>query len=130
MRELDKGIEMSRTSKSYFSFSARVLIFALTLYSTSAAASFDGSWSVSIVTQRGAGVCDSGASLPIMVSNGRVVSGGGVSVSGQVANSGGINVVVGDGVRRATGSGRLSETSGSGTWRGSLCSGTWTAQKV
>jgi len=28
----------------------------------------------------------------------------------------------------AVGHGRLTATSGSGTWRGAMCSGTWTAQ--
>ena len=34
------------------------------------------------------------------------------------------------GVKRAVGFGRLSGSSGSGTWRAALCSGTWTAQRT
>jgi hypothetical protein len=34
------------------------------------------------------------------------------------------------GIKRAVGFGHLSGTSGSGTWRGPICSGTWTAQKI
>jgi len=36
---------------------------------------------------------------------------------------------VASGMKRAVGTGRLSGTSGSGTWRAALCSGTWTAQR-
>jgi hypothetical protein len=110
--------------------SARILFALVSLASMpAAAATFDGSWSVSIVTRKG--VCDAGGSLPIQVSNGRVESGTPqVQVSGQVGSNGGISVALATGVRRATGSGTLSETSGSGTWRAPLCSGTWTAQRI
>ena len=112
-------------------FAAVALLAVTALGSTPAAAdSFDGTWTVNIVTRKGVGICDSGGTLPILVSNGRVASSGQIAVNGQVAQSGGSSVVVGQGVRRATGSGRLGETSGSGTWRGSMCSGTWTAQKI
>ena len=40
-------------------------------------------------------------------------------------------VVVGDGVRKANGSGKLSATSGAGTWSGGggICSGSWVAER-
>jgi hypothetical protein len=38
-------------------------------------------------------------------------------------------VTLASGVKRAVGSGVLMGTSGSGTWRAALCSGTWTAQR-
>jgi hypothetical protein len=94
-----------------------------------AAAPFDGSWTVNIATESGA--CKSG-SLPIEVRDGKIVSGNPVvNVQGQVADSGGLRVSVGDGVRKANGSGKLSGTSGSGTWKGGggICSGTWVAQR-
>jgi len=110
---------------------AGTLLSALSLGTTPAAAdtaAFDGSWSVRIITQHGA--CDSGASVPIRVSHGSIASDlSVVKVSGQVASSGALNVNVGDGLKHASGVGRLSETSGSGTWRGGPCSGIWTAQK-
>lgn len=108
---------------------ARLLLYLASLAGTpAAAASFDGLWTVNITTQRGS--CESGSSLPIQVSDGRVASStSAVTVSGQVATSGGITVVVVNGLKRASGSGRLSETSGAGTWHGGLCSGTWVAQK-
>lgn len=110
---------------------SRALLVALSVASTPAAAStasFDGSWSVRIVTQRGS--CDSGSSLPIRVANGVVASDlAVVKVSGQVAANGVLNVSVGQGLKRANGTGRLSESGGSGTWSGGPCSGTWTAQR-
>ena len=92
------------------------------------AASFDGNWNVNITTRTG--TCQSGASLPIRISNGRVESGSAVAVSGRVADSGGIVVAVSTGLKSATGSGRLAATAGSGTWHGGPCSGTWTAQRL
>jgi hypothetical protein len=94
-----------------------------------AAASFDGTWTVSIVTTRG--VCENGMALPIQISSGRVASGHSeVGVTGRVADSGGITVTVIQGIKRAFGIGRLADASGSGTWRGGPCSGTWTAQRI
>lgn len=94
-----------------------------------AAASFDGAWTVSIITTRG--VCDAGMALPIQINAGRVASGHSeVAVSGRVAETGSITVAVIQGLKRAFGSGKLADTSGSGTWRGGLCSGTWTAQRI
>jgi hypothetical protein len=94
-----------------------------------ASASFDGSWTVSIITTRG--VCDAGMALPIQISDGRVASGvSQVGVTGRVAQGGGITVTVIQGIKRAFGSGKLADASGSGTWRGGPCSGTWTAQRI
>ena len=53
-----------------------------------------------------------------------------VTASGRVADAGTINVTLSSGMKRAVGYGRLTATSGSGTWRGGLCSGTWTAQRI
>ena len=101
------------------------------LAGTPAAASsapFDGSWSVKIVTQKG--TCDSGASVPIRVTNGAIASDLSiVKASGQVAANGNLTVKVGHGLENASGVGKLSDASGSGTWKGGLCSGIWTASK-
>jgi len=53
-----------------------------------------------------------------------------MTASGRVAEAGIISVTLVSGIKRAVGSGRLTATSGSGTWRGALCSGTWTAQRI
>lgn len=112
--------------------SALALLSAFWMIGSPAAAAgepFDGSWTVSINTR--SGTCQSGT-LPIQVRDGRIVSGNPVvNVSGQVAQTGGLRVVVGDGVRKANGSGKLTGTSGSGTWSGGggICSGTWVASR-
>ena len=94
-----------------------------------AAAPFDGSWTVRIATR--SGTCQS-ATLPLEVRDGRIVSSSPVvNVSGRVAEGGGLRVVVGDGLRKANGSGKLSASNGSGTWSGGggICSGTWVAER-
>lgn len=93
------------------------------------AASFDGTWTVSIITTKGE--CDQGMALPIKISAGRIASSvSEVGVTGRVAEHGGITVTVIQGIKRAFGIGKLAEASGSGTWRGGPCSGTWTASKI
>ena len=111
--------------------SALALLSAFWMIGTPAAAAapFDGSWTVKIASNSEA--CKSGT-LPIEVREGKIVSGNPVvNVSGQVAQSGGLRVVVGDGMRKANGSGRLSASGGSGTWSGGggICTGTWVAER-
>jgi hypothetical protein len=110
---------------------AHVALCALAVVATPAAAlsePFDGSRSVKILTQKG--TCDSGATVPIRVTNGSIASDlSVVKVSGQVASNGTLSVNVGHGLEHADGVGRLTDTSGSGTWKGGMCSGTWTASK-
>jgi uncharacterized lipoprotein YajG len=93
------------------------------------AAKFDGEWNVQIVSSNAA--CTNGASVSIGISDGRVASSNAaVTASGRVADAGAINVTLTSGLKRAVGFGRLNGSSGSGTWRAALCSGTWTAQKI
>jgi hypothetical protein len=93
------------------------------------AASFDGLWSVTIVTR--SGPCDA-YRYGVIIRGGLVSSGGaGASVAGRVSSSGQVSVSVASGSQRAHGSGRLSHGRGSGTWRGQgpsgTCSGVWSA---
>ena len=75
--------------------------------------------------------CPNGASVSIDINNGKVASNDAMmSASGRVADAGSINVTLSSGMKRAVGSGHLSATSGSGTWHGAMCSGTWTAQRI
>jgi len=107
------------------------LLLASLLLATTAAAGtmFDGQWSVQIASSSSA--CTNSASVSIGISNGQVASNtASVSASGRVAEAGIINVTLSSGIKRAVGFGRLSGTSGSGTWRAALCSGTWTAQRT
>lgn len=106
------------------------LLLASTLLATPAAASttFDGQWSVQIASSNSS--CTNGASVSIGISNGQVASNtASVAASGRVADAGTISVTLSTGIKRAVGFGRLSGSSGSGTWRAAMCSGTWTAER-
>ena len=104
------------------------LLAALGFATPSAAATFDGAWNVQITSSNAA--CSNGASVSIGISNGQVASNSAtVTASGRVAEAGNISVTLSSGLKHAVGTGRLSGTSGSGTWRAALCSGTWTAQR-
>jgi hypothetical protein len=109
-------------------FIASQIALALTLpfAAPAAASSFDGSWAVHIASSNPA--CGNGQTVPIGISNGQVSSSM-VSASGRVAEGGNISVSLASGLKKATGFGHLSSTSGSGTWHGTLCSGTWTASR-
>ena len=109
---------------------ARILaLVALPVATPAAAATFDGTWNVQIASSNSA--CNAGASVSIGINNGQVASNSSmVAASGRVADAGNISVTLTSGIKRAVGFGHLSGTSGSGTWRGALCSGTWVAQRI
>jgi len=116
---------------SYFykTATAASLLAALATATPSAAATFDGDWNVQITSSNAA--CSSGASVSIEINNGQVASNStAVTASGRVADAGAIRVTLASGMKRAVGAGVLTGTSGSGTWRAALCSGTWTAQRM
>jgi hypothetical protein len=97
------------------------------------AASFDGSWSVTVVTR--SGPCDASYRYGVTIRGGAVYYAGGapVSVSGRVSPSGAVSVSVSGGGQSAYGSGRLSGNHGGGSWRGQgpsgRCSGVWSASR-
>ena len=77
--------KLTTTSRLLFSAGLCAIALAVTPAAASSAP-FDGSWSVKIVTQKG--TCDSGASVPIRVTNGAIASDLSiVKASGQVATS-------------------------------------------
>ena len=92
---------------------------------------FDGTWSVLIVTE--SGKCDRAYRYPVKIENGSVGYAGSASftVSGKVGTKGEVTVTVARGSQSANGTGRMSETDGSGTWIAGSgeCSGTWTAER-
>lgn len=96
------------------------------------AATFDGNWSVLIVTQRGP--CDA-YRYGLSIRNGIVSYEGSaaVNVAGRVNRNGGVQVRVWAGSQSASGSGRLAHGAGRGTWSGvnssGRCSGYWTAEQ-
>jgi hypothetical protein len=109
---------------------ARILLFAaMSVATPAAAATFDGEWNVQIAST--SSVCGGGATVSIGINNGQVASTNALmTASGRVADAGLISVTLISGIKRAVGWGHLTATSGSGTWRGALCSGTWTAQRI
>jgi hypothetical protein len=106
-----------------------LLLAAMWVATPAAAATFDGEWNVQIASTSTA--CPNGTTVSIGINNGKVASGNAmVTASGRVAEAGTISVTLVSGIKRAVGSGHLTATSGSGTWHGALCSGTWTAQRI
>jgi hypothetical protein len=97
--------------------------------SSYAVPAYDGLWSVSIVTEKGA--CDRGYRYPIRISNGLLANAGDVSVNiaGKVMPTGAVTVMVSAAGKSANGTGRLSGNLGEGSWSGGDCSGTWTAER-
>jgi hypothetical protein len=110
-----------------------ILTFALLASSisvTSARTIYDGRWTLSIVTERGA--CDR-YNFPVDITNGNVTFPGLVNARGRVTPKGTVRVFVSAMGKTASGSGRLSRSYGSGRWAGrsgdDRCSGTWTVQR-
>src|ERR1700693_378482 len=96
-------------------------------------ASFDGRWSVVIITD--AGTCDRSYRYGLVVSRGRMSYAGdsGVVVSGGVDPRGRVSVSRRSGQAAAQGSGRLSRSGGEGRWQGASsgarCSGRWLGER-
>ena len=94
-------------------------------------ASYNGTWSVLIVTEKG--TCDRAYRYPVKIENGSVGYAGSASfnVSGTVGDNGAVTVTVSRGSQSAKGTGRMSATDGAGTWTAGSgeCSGTWSAER-
>ena len=105
-----------------------LLLAALSAVTPASANTYDGQWNVQIASSNQS--CGSGTTVAIGINNGQVASNNAmVSASGRVAEAGTITVTLASGMKKAVGSGHLSATSGSGTWHGAMCSGTWVAQR-
>lgn len=96
-----------------------------------ARSSYDGSWDLVFVTQRGS--CDPSYNFTVNVSDGIVTHPNLVKFKGYVAKSGSVHASVTVHEKFASGTGRLFGASGRGTWSGhdgsARCSGYWTAQR-
>ena len=93
---------------------------------------FDGTWSVEVITEQGA--CDRAYRYSVIIQNGRARYGGPESfnVSGQVQQNGTVAASISRGQDSANVRGRLSGSTGTGTWStsgGRTCSGNWNAEK-
>jgi hypothetical protein len=104
---------------------------AATLRPADAVPSYDGLWSVVILTK--AGLCEPSYRYPVRIMNGHLINAGKatVQISGRVGKNGSVVVNVSSGDKTAIGTGRLAATSGAGSWTGGngLCSGTWQAER-
>jgi len=107
------------------------LLFVALAGTAHARSAYDGSWDLAFVTQRGA--CDPAYNFTVNISNGVVTHPNLVKFRGYVAKSGAVRASVTVQDKYASGSGRLSSTSGRGTWSGfagnARCSGYWSAQR-
>lgn len=110
-----------------------LLVLAGTAERPAFAASFDGNWSVVVITENG--TCDRAYRYPVRVVNGTLKYEGeaGIAITGRVDGSGKLNATISRGAQSANGTGRLSRTAGTGTWSGksknSACSGRWEAER-
>jgi hypothetical protein len=92
---------------------------------------FDGAWSVVINTH--SGPCDPQYRFGVQIVDGNIIhDGGGVAnVQGEVAPNGSVWVHVSAGAQAASGQGRLTRDSGTGSWSGQgsagTCVGSWQA---
>ena len=108
---------------------ASILAFVITAPTADIAAArtvYDGAWSLTFNTRRGA--CD-----PVRIANGIVSHANLVRFRGRVSRGGAVRASVAVLGKYAAGSGRLTRTAGQGRWAGhagkARCSGSWTAQK-
>ena len=110
---------------------AGAIALAMATPATAASRAYDGSWALSIVTDRGG--CDRTYDFNVQIINGVVSHPNLVRLRGLVQPKGGVRVSVSVGDKYASGAGRLSRSSGRGRWSGysgsSRCSGHWTAQR-
>jgi hypothetical protein len=114
---------------------ACVLVLAATVSGSAKTSrtSFDGSWSVLIITD--AGTCDRTYRYGMRIAGGQLYYDGGMGVvlSGQVTPKGNVRVYLQQGDAAAQGSGRLTKSAGSGKWQGASpslrCSGRWQAER-
>lgn len=93
--------------------------------------SYDGLWSVVIVTNQG--ICDASYRYPVRIAKGNLSNAGNatVNITGKVGKNGAVIVNVSAGDKTATGTGRLSGRTGGGSWSGGngVCSGVWQAER-
>jgi hypothetical protein len=92
---------------------------------------YDGAWDLVFVTQRGA--CDPTYNFSVNITDGIVTHPNLVRFRGYVARSGAVRASVTVQDKYASGSGRLTRTSGRGTWSGysgsARCAGYWIAER-
>jgi hypothetical protein len=120
-----------------FALAGALAAASMAAASSATAANFDGAWSVLVQTPDHCGT----SQWRVAIIDGQVhhpdvvfVGGYPAGVAGRVSPSGRIAINVTAGPRFASGTGRLGQRQGSGTWAGrgpsGTCAGTWTATRV
>lgn len=104
---------------------------AATVNISIAATPFDGPWSLTFYTKRGE--CEPSYQFDIYIRNGVLRHPNLVRFKGRVARNGAVRASVAVEAKYASGSGRLTKTSGRGKWAGHSdgrrCSGIWIATR-
>src|SRR6266567_2732842 len=93
-----------------------IVLSAIPAAAALAGSTYDGAWNLVFVTQRGA--CDPNYSFGINIANGIVSHPNLVRFTGRVTINGLVHASVTVQDKYAVGSGRLTKTSGQGTWKG------------
>jgi hypothetical protein len=108
-----------------------IAITAATFDVADARSRYDGAWSLTFTTLRGA--CDSTYHFGVQITNGIITHPNLVRFRGRVSSNGRVRASVSVPGKYASGSGRLSRTSGHGRWAGHAgrdrCSGSWSAYR-
>jgi hypothetical protein len=116
---------------------ARTSVLALIAAATSANATtagsaFDGTWSVTAVTQQGG--CDPTYNFSVQIAAGLITLPGFAGLSGHVADSGAVQASVSTSGTQVTAVGKLAGSAGHGQWNSrsndGACAGYWTARVV
>lgn len=121
---------MTKAGGFFTAMAAAAVLVAAIPFAARAANSYDGMWTVTIMTQ--SGNCPSSLRYGVRVASGRVLADGqSYQVNGSVATNGATRVTVSEQGQSASGTGRLSGNTGAGRWRTSTgqCSGQWTAAR-
>src|SRR6202043_1727235 len=93
-----------------------IIFFVALAHTANARSAYDGSWDLLFVTQRGA--CDSTYNFSVNINNGIVTHPNLVRFRGYVARSGAVRASVTVQDKYASGTGKLSQNVGRGTWHG------------
>jgi hypothetical protein len=113
----------------------RASVLALVATATSANATaagfaFDGTWSVTAVTQQGG--CDPTYNFSVQIAAGLITLPGFAGLSGHVADSGAVQASVSTSGTQVTAFGNLAGSAGRGEWNSrsndGTCAGYWTAR--
>jgi hypothetical protein len=109
---------------------AAVLAAAITVDSAAAGSAFDGTWSVSAVTQQGG--CDPTYEFSVQIAAGRIALPQLAGFSGQVADGGAVQASVSTSGTQVSAVGKLARSAGRGQWtsrsKDGTCTGSWTAR--